>query len=66
MRLCTFRDAGSAKLGVVQDDGVVDLAEAAPELPREMIGAPRRRVGRARARGRRRVERAPPARRSPR
>ena len=36
MRLCTFRDAGSAKLGVVQGDGVVDLAEAAPELPREM------------------------------
>jgi 2-keto-4-pentenoate hydratase/2-oxohepta-3-ene-1,7-dioic acid hydratase in catechol pathway len=36
MRLCTFRDAGSAKLGVVQGDGVVDLSEAAPELPREM------------------------------
>jgi 2-keto-4-pentenoate hydratase/2-oxohepta-3-ene-1,7-dioic acid hydratase in catechol pathway len=36
MRLCSFRDAGSAKLGVVVDDAVVDLAEAAPELPRDL------------------------------
>ena len=36
MRLCTFREAGNAKLGVVVDDAVVDLAEAAPELPRDL------------------------------
>jgi 2-keto-4-pentenoate hydratase/2-oxohepta-3-ene-1,7-dioic acid hydratase in catechol pathway len=36
MRLCTFSHAGASGLGVVLDDGVVDLAAAAPELPREM------------------------------
>jgi 2-keto-4-pentenoate hydratase/2-oxohepta-3-ene-1,7-dioic acid hydratase in catechol pathway len=37
MRLCTFSHAGAVRLGLVLDDGVVDLAAAAPELPREMI-----------------------------
>jgi len=36
MRLCTFREAANAKLGVVVDDAVVDLAEAVPELPRDL------------------------------
>lgn len=36
MKLCTFRHAGSARLGVVREDGIVDLTEAAPDLPREM------------------------------
>ncbi len=36
MRLCTFSHAGGTRLGLVSDDGVVDLAVAAPELPREM------------------------------
>jgi 2-keto-4-pentenoate hydratase/2-oxohepta-3-ene-1,7-dioic acid hydratase in catechol pathway len=36
MRLCTFRDSSGPRLGVAGDDGVVDLAQAAPELPREM------------------------------
>jgi 2-keto-4-pentenoate hydratase/2-oxohepta-3-ene-1,7-dioic acid hydratase in catechol pathway len=36
VRLCTFSHAGATGLGVVQDDGVVDLQAAAPELPREM------------------------------
>jgi 2-keto-4-pentenoate hydratase/2-oxohepta-3-ene-1,7-dioic acid hydratase in catechol pathway len=36
MRLVTFTHAGSTRLGVLQGDHVVDLAAAAPELPREM------------------------------
>jgi len=36
MRLCTFSDAGPARLGVVLEDEVVDLAAAAPALPREL------------------------------
>jgi 2-keto-4-pentenoate hydratase/2-oxohepta-3-ene-1,7-dioic acid hydratase in catechol pathway len=36
MKLCTFHRAGSLRVGVVLDDEVVDLAEAAPELPREL------------------------------
>jgi 2-keto-4-pentenoate hydratase/2-oxohepta-3-ene-1,7-dioic acid hydratase in catechol pathway len=35
VKLCTFETAGALRLGVVLDDGVVDLAAAAPELPRE-------------------------------
>ncbi|MGH7287945.1 MAG: fumarylacetoacetate hydrolase family protein [Myxococcota bacterium] len=35
MKLCTFHHDGTTRVGVV-DDGVVDLAAAAPELPREM------------------------------
>jgi 2-keto-4-pentenoate hydratase/2-oxohepta-3-ene-1,7-dioic acid hydratase in catechol pathway len=36
MKLCTFEQAGVSRIGVVLDDEVVDLAAAAPELPREM------------------------------
>jgi 2-keto-4-pentenoate hydratase/2-oxohepta-3-ene-1,7-dioic acid hydratase in catechol pathway len=35
MKLCTFRHDGATRVGVVQGDAVVDLAAAAPELPRE-------------------------------
>ena len=38
MRLATFTSAGTRRIGVVTDDGVVDLAQAAPSLPRDMIG----------------------------
>jgi 2-keto-4-pentenoate hydratase/2-oxohepta-3-ene-1,7-dioic acid hydratase in catechol pathway len=36
MKLCTFSHQGAARVGLVADDGIVDLASAAPELPREM------------------------------
>jgi 2-keto-4-pentenoate hydratase/2-oxohepta-3-ene-1,7-dioic acid hydratase in catechol pathway len=36
MRLCTFRDRGEARVGAVIEEEVVDLAVAAPDLPREM------------------------------
>jgi 2-keto-4-pentenoate hydratase/2-oxohepta-3-ene-1,7-dioic acid hydratase in catechol pathway len=36
MKLCTFTHESAARVGVVTDDGVADLAAAAPELPREM------------------------------
>lgn len=36
MRLCTFTAGAAHRIGVVEDDSVVDLSEAAPELPREM------------------------------
>jgi 2-keto-4-pentenoate hydratase/2-oxohepta-3-ene-1,7-dioic acid hydratase in catechol pathway len=36
MKLCTFSQSGIPRVGVVLDDAVVDLAAAAPELPREM------------------------------
>lgn len=36
MKLCTFLQDGTARVGVVTDDGVADLSLAAPELPREM------------------------------
>ena len=35
MKLCTFQDQNGTRLGAVVEDGVVDLAVAAPELPRE-------------------------------
>ena len=66
MRLTTFTHAGSRRIGVVTDDGIVDLAQADPSLPRDMIGllaggsdalatAPRRgRAPRPAARARRR------------
>ena len=37
MKLCTFSHAGASRVGAVLDDGVVDLAQAAPELPREIV-----------------------------
>jgi 2-keto-4-pentenoate hydratase/2-oxohepta-3-ene-1,7-dioic acid hydratase in catechol pathway len=36
MKLCTFQHEDQHRIGVVTDDGIVDLAAAAPELPREM------------------------------
>jgi len=38
MRLVAFDDAGTAKLGVVQGEAIVDLARAAPDLPRDLAG----------------------------
>jgi 2-keto-4-pentenoate hydratase/2-oxohepta-3-ene-1,7-dioic acid hydratase in catechol pathway len=36
MKLCTFERAGTTRIGAVIDEEIVDLASAAPELPREM------------------------------
>jgi 2-keto-4-pentenoate hydratase/2-oxohepta-3-ene-1,7-dioic acid hydratase in catechol pathway len=36
MKLCTFRRGPEHRVGVIVGDGVVDLAEAAPELPGEL------------------------------
>ncbi len=36
MKLVTFKHAGATRLGIVADEEVVDLASAAPDLPREM------------------------------
>ena len=36
MKLCTFLHAGAPRVGVVLDDAIVDLALAAPELPRDL------------------------------
>jgi 2-keto-4-pentenoate hydratase/2-oxohepta-3-ene-1,7-dioic acid hydratase in catechol pathway len=36
MKLATFTHSGFTRIGVVEGDEIVDLAEAAPELPREM------------------------------
>jgi hypothetical protein len=52
MRLVTFTHAGSTRIGVQVDDQVVDLAAAAPELPREMcafLAAGQRALDAARA-----------------
>src|ERR1700746_484548 len=38
MKLATFTHQGNTRIGVVVDDTIVDLAAAAPELPREMSG----------------------------
>ncbi len=37
MRLATFTQEGTTRIGVVEGDRIVDLAAAAPELPREMV-----------------------------
>lgn len=37
MKLCTFRTSGATRIGVVADDGLVDLSAVEPSLPREMI-----------------------------
>lgn len=52
MKLVTFTHEGNTRLGVVVEDAVVDLAAAAPDLPREMRGllsAGRSAVGRVRS-----------------
>ena len=38
MKLVTFSDTRSARVGIVKGDGVIDLAKADPDLPRDMIG----------------------------
>jgi acylpyruvate hydrolase len=38
MRLVAFEQAGAARLGLVEGDSVIDLAEAAPDLPRDLTG----------------------------
>jgi ureidoglycolate lyase len=38
MKLATFDIGGEARIGIVTGDALVDLAEAAPGLPRDMIG----------------------------
>jgi 2-keto-4-pentenoate hydratase/2-oxohepta-3-ene-1,7-dioic acid hydratase in catechol pathway len=37
MKLATFTHGGKTRIGVVEDDSIVDLSAAVPELPREMI-----------------------------
>ena len=37
MKLATFTHQGRTGIGVVSDESIVDLAAAAPELPREMV-----------------------------
>jgi 2-keto-4-pentenoate hydratase/2-oxohepta-3-ene-1,7-dioic acid hydratase in catechol pathway len=36
MKLCTFEYNGATQIGVVLDEEIIDLAAAAPDLPREM------------------------------
>jgi acylpyruvate hydrolase len=36
MRLVAFEEAGRARLGVVDREGIIDLERAAPELPRDL------------------------------
>jgi 2-keto-4-pentenoate hydratase/2-oxohepta-3-ene-1,7-dioic acid hydratase in catechol pathway len=38
MKLATFTQHGSTRVGVVVENSIVDLAAAAPELPRDMCG----------------------------
>ena len=56
MKLATFSQAGSTRIGVITGDEVVDLAAAAPEMPRAMeaflaAGAPALERARAAVRG---------------
>ena len=37
MKLARFTEGGSTRIGVVLGEEIVDLAGAAPELPREMV-----------------------------
>lgn len=37
MKLATFTHRGETRIGVARDDGIVDLAAASPDLPREMV-----------------------------
>ncbi|HEY1355054.1 MAG TPA: fumarylacetoacetate hydrolase family protein [Solirubrobacterales bacterium] len=39
MRLCRFLDGGGARLGLVEEEGVIDLSAAEPELPAEPAAA---------------------------
>jgi 2-keto-4-pentenoate hydratase/2-oxohepta-3-ene-1,7-dioic acid hydratase in catechol pathway len=37
MRLITFTEGGTTRIGILDDEAVVDLSAAAPDLPREMV-----------------------------
>ncbi len=37
MKLATFTEGSSTRVGIVRDDGIVDLSVAAPDLPRHMV-----------------------------
>ncbi len=37
MKLATYTHHHETRIGVVDDDGVIDLSQAAPDLPREMV-----------------------------
>ncbi len=37
MKLATFTQDGATRIGVVTGDGIIDLAAAAPDLPRDMV-----------------------------
>jgi 2-keto-4-pentenoate hydratase/2-oxohepta-3-ene-1,7-dioic acid hydratase in catechol pathway len=52
MRIATFSESGATRLGIVYEGELVDLAAAAPELPREataLLAAGPAALGRARA-----------------
>ena len=36
MKLVTFTQGGSTRIGILEGDAIVDLSVAAPNLPREM------------------------------
>lgn len=38
MKLVTFTESDNTRIGLLQDDGIVDLSQAGPELPRDMLG----------------------------
>jgi len=38
MKLITFTEAGWSRVGLLKDDGVIDLSIACPSLPHEMLG----------------------------
>jgi len=38
MKIATFSDKRGQRLGLVEEDALIDLAQVAPELPRDMIG----------------------------
>lgn len=38
MKLVTFTHGGSTRIGIVENDGVIDLSKAAPGLPTTMLG----------------------------
>jgi 2-keto-4-pentenoate hydratase/2-oxohepta-3-ene-1,7-dioic acid hydratase in catechol pathway len=38
MKLATFSQAGSTRIGVVRGEEIIDLSATAPELPRDLIG----------------------------
>jgi 2-keto-4-pentenoate hydratase/2-oxohepta-3-ene-1,7-dioic acid hydratase in catechol pathway len=62
VRLCSFEHDGALRAGVVQEDGVVDLSVAAPELPRDvaaLIAGGEAALARARAAAEKARERLP-------